>query len=666
MEGGGEDSMTRHGGGVGAGAPPLELEMNQLNNLNTEWSNDDGNVVSFDLRVKELDELELDDLDGHEHCVCCGGSGNPRSFLHGVQLMLAGAWNFLLSPIGKALTRSWLVLVIPTIMFYIPAVHDFLGRNAFLMVLLPYLFAMFANPCYVGVVVSFAAKLLCGMLIGQVYALLIVGTTIDFWPGVVILLGIMAFLSSYLLQKDLQWGLSLCLAGTINCFFTAKATYAHFVQQGKTGWDIRGEVVLFAAAYAKGILIPSSIGIAVALTISLLVWPSFMFLEFSRMISHRLLDKVMVLHEKLTKLVSERDHDDGFLEGLFEDQQSLFILADKLPYLLTLANLEGGWTLTNLGDYHRKILQPIMQLAYSVTYTSRVFARFLHPDYIPSGLGSISDDVAYRVAKEADSVLHQLKCEEDEAVAKSFSDEFKERLAPAMRIQYEETQSFIHSTRQNLAEFEDVFSRHSFAFKRKANRGRSTIHREIPNSEAVIDEIIAKAMAETFDKGGDERRIEMYFKSRRSFLLAFYITSMRQIHSLSRICAQSTVISGSLYGRIFLKFRTMRSLLHILWVGSTSPKGSDVGSLFRERPTNDAAPGLWARVVGKVFQFVTSKQFKIALRTSIATSLVAMLGFIPRTAGFFDEISGLVAVGFVLFDAGSKYQGHMISKIFFR
>ena len=51
----------------------------------------------------------------------------------------------------------------------------------------------------------------------------------DAWAGIVAMLGALAFVSSHLLLRDFQWGISMCLAGTVFCFFTVKAQYVHFL-----------------------------------------------------------------------------------------------------------------------------------------------------------------------------------------------------------------------------------------------------------------------------------------------------------------------------------------------------------------------------------------------------------------------------------------------------
>ena len=47
-------------------------------------------------------------------------------------------------------------------------------------------------------------------------------------------------------------------------------------------------------------------------------------------------------------------------------------------------------------------------------------------------------------------------------------------------------------------------------------------------------------------------------------------------------------------------------------------------------------------------------------------AVTASVGFIPTTADFFDEIGGLIAVGFVMFDTGVPYIGKLTGKLFFR
>ncbi len=93
------------------------------------------------------------------------------------------------------------------------------------MTLLPIAPALFATPAYVGVLVSLCLKLAAGVAVGQAYALLVVAVAADAWAGIVAMLGALAFVSSHLLLRDFQWGIAMCLAGTVFCFITVKAQY---------------------------------------------------------------------------------------------------------------------------------------------------------------------------------------------------------------------------------------------------------------------------------------------------------------------------------------------------------------------------------------------------------------------------------------------------------
>ena len=152
--------------------------------------------------------------------------------------------------------------------------------------------------------------------------------------------------------------------------FLLSLRYAAFFQQGRVGWDIRSEVLAFTLTYAGQVLLPASLGIAVPLVVSLMVWPQFVFLEFNRLLSEQICAKLSALYAKIDALYfhrrssSDPEEFKTFLENIFEEQSALFSLAERLPYLVTLANIEGAWTLTNLGEYHQKVLRPMMQLTY--------------------------------------------------------------------------------------------------------------------------------------------------------------------------------------------------------------------------------------------------------------------------------------------------------------
>ena len=119
-------------------------------------------------------------------------------------------------------------------------------------------------------------------------------------------------------------------------------------------------------------------------------------------------------------------------------------------------------------------------------------------------------------------------------------------------------------------------------------------------------------------------------------------------------------MDGSAYGRVLLDAKVLFELGRVVWQSKTSPmdeKGHVPESLKCRPQGSSRVKGKVKTCVMTVLRTLTSTKFKLALRTACATSLTIMLGFIPQTAAFFDEISGLVAVGFVLFDTGSPYQG---------
>ena len=137
---------------------------------------------------------------------------------------------------------------------------------------------------------------------------------------------------------------------------------------------------------------------------------------------------------------------------------------------------------------------------------SRVLARFQAPTFVPDPTRSkVSETVAYGVAREADTVLHQLQSREDEEEAAKVSEAFKRRLEPAIKIYTEETLEFIERTRENLRGFERIWERHSFrVFRRRrkpsspsspsassASASAASSAKSLPNSEKVVDEIIS-------------------------------------------------------------------------------------------------------------------------------------------------------------------------------
>ena len=95
-----------------------------------------------------LEILEIEKLPENQSCSrCFRGGGSIWSCAREVKA-------FLLSPTGKALTRAWLTLTVPAVLFAVPQIHDWLGPYAFLMPLLSIALAIFATPTYIGVVCS--------------------------------------------------------------------------------------------------------------------------------------------------------------------------------------------------------------------------------------------------------------------------------------------------------------------------------------------------------------------------------------------------------------------------------------------------------------------------------------------------------------------------------
>lgn len=137
-------------------------------------------------------------------------------FPGGTKLKLKAAWRFLNSDVGHNLIRSFLCLSVPSVVYYIPHVREELGRMAFLLPLFACVLGVFALPTYVGVCVSLALKLLISIAFGQAYAFFVVWIAADLWPVLTLLLFIEAFLSSSLLLRDLQWGISMCLGELSN------------------------------------------------------------------------------------------------------------------------------------------------------------------------------------------------------------------------------------------------------------------------------------------------------------------------------------------------------------------------------------------------------------------------------------------------------------------
>ena len=80
----------------------------------------------------------------------------------------------------------------------------------------------------------------------------------------------------------------------------------------------------------------------------------------TQLLSDKLLPKTRQIYQRLYELYMTENNGTGKGQevcwaSLFQDQHSLFELADRLPFLLQIANQEGAWTLTNLSTYHEKV-----------------------------------------------------------------------------------------------------------------------------------------------------------------------------------------------------------------------------------------------------------------------------------------------------------------------
>ena len=91
---------------------------------------------------------------------------------------------FFRSPEGKDVLRSLACLGVPIVVFYVPACHDWLGKQAYIALVLAVPVSLFATPFYVGVAVGFTLKLLLAICIGQAYGLLVVAVAADSWPAI--------------------------------------------------------------------------------------------------------------------------------------------------------------------------------------------------------------------------------------------------------------------------------------------------------------------------------------------------------------------------------------------------------------------------------------------------------------------------------------------------
>lgn len=255
---------------------------------------------------------------------------------------------FFRSPEGKDVLRSLACLGVPIVVFYVPACHDWLGKQAYIALVLAVPVSLFATPFYVGVAVGFTLKLLLAICIGQAYGLLVVAVAADSWPAILAFIFVESFVGAYAFLIDFQWGVSLCLAGVIFSFFLIKAQYAAFSQQGENGWDKRGEVLEYAMNYSRAMLLPSVLGVVMPMVMAVLVFPKLLYLELPALLSNKVVKKVGELYEKMLEVyfLRERELIPDKFAALFEESRELFLLADRLPYLQALANSEGAWSFT--------------------------------------------------------------------------------------------------------------------------------------------------------------------------------------------------------------------------------------------------------------------------------------------------------------------------------
>ena len=294
------------------------------------------------------------------------------------------------------------------------------------------------------------------------------------------------------------------------------------------------------------------------------------------------------------------------------------------------------------------VLEPILQLCSQVTYFTRVLTRFTAPFYhapadelrraddlvrastMGHAVGTVSDCVAYSVAKKADAVLSLLLSEEEEK-ARHIAEAFRRKMKPVIEVYISSTLANLASVRRNLASFD-------------------TPPPADPNSREIHgdqDQKIQQIMKETFGPEADPEEISLWFRSKHAFLQSFVVTALRCTHSLSRTCAHNTRNLGKPLDRKILSFQFMRSLLHIIWIVNPANVRPVDGSILRKKP--QGAPG-FKQSIGAVLRFFNALPTLLAVRTAVAVTAVASIGFIPSTAHLFDEISGLIAVSFVLFD----------------
>ncbi|QDZ23538.1 hypothetical protein HOP50_10g60770 [Chloropicon primus] len=564
------------------------------------------------------------------------------------------ARGFACSTLGKGVLRSWLCLTIPAVLFYVPAVNEWLGKQAFLMVLLAITTGLLATPCCVGVVTSFTLKVVVSLALGQAYGLLCIAVTADHWPGILAFVFVISFVSSYTLRLDFQWGVGLCLAGTVFGFTLIKAQYQVFFQNGLTGWEVRPQVLNFSLEFMKSVLKPACMGLAIPLVVNLTVFPQLMYLQFNTILIHLCRGVGELWDCLLEQHFSDVLHPDATeWHEVYKHARAVFQSADRLPALLAVSKIEGAFSFSKRGSYQSKVVRPLMQLVYNICYMTRVLTRFQAPGYIPDP--SIKEEVAYGVAREADKVLHSLEPgSEDESKARAVGEKFQQSVEPALQI-------YTDLVRQNLKE---VLANLEHFDKKNVRPGRRTDRDDNQRREAA-DDIVAGAMKTIFRESSHD--IRCWFKSRGSFLSSFTMTALRSTHALSLACARNTEVRDQ---DVFAKYFSFRALQHMMWMQNQTDRTLGDPRLLRRRPSQARAEGgfwaSWVRIAGRCLSafvnWMRGQDFKLALRTAIAVTITAGFGFFPPTAASFDAISGLIAVAFVLFDAGSPYQGHFLTK----
>ena len=102
----------------------------------------------------------------------------------------------------------------------------------------------------------------------------------------------------------------------------------------------------------------------------------------------------------------------------------------------------------------------------------------------------------------------------------------------------------------------------------------------------------------------------------KSFTFAFYISAVRSMHALSRVCAEQTVMDGSAYGRVLLDAKVLFELGRVVWQSKTSPmdeKGHVPESLKCRPQGSSRVKGKVKTCVMTVLRTLTSTKFKLAL-----------------------------------------------------